>query len=295
MSLDISQLSAWNDVDNSLTVKAITSNKFTSIPGMHLVPDVKGSVEVPFLTSTPIFTSIKCSTTSTGTTTLGNRTVQTGYCNLREEICAGEIQGSVLSKYMKNLNDLPFEDQIAQETALQIEKFVEDQCINGLTTGYKGVTVPGLLQLLNSASASTINVTASALTNTTAIQILDTYLANQLAVMTEMKELVCLVDVAGYRALNVQLRNLDYVNFKTEANTEMVVSLPGYANVTVRAIPSFPSSKCIITYPENLIFAYNMNGGLIMEYDKKDKVYWKDADFRLGVQVHFPDHVIYAK
>lgn len=291
MALDLSSLSAWSDTDSTLSLKAITKNRFTSIPGIHIIDNVMGDILAHSAYISPQFVGTTCNSTNSGTTSFLTRNVTTCLAAGYQTLCQDSFDSTSLSKFKNgSMNALPFEDQIALMYQAAWEEFVEDQAINGTTSGYKNIGCSGVLAVLAANTASTVNVTGTAITNSNAVAIFDAVLAVRPKACKD-REAVVVCSYAGFDALMINLRNNNWFD-KNKQTEEYVYKLDGYTNVTVRGIASMPTNRIWTTYPQNIIFAYNLNEGIKMAYSEKDDHYWMRSKHRQGVNFFSYDHVV---
>lgn len=298
MSFNASVLNDWKDVENSITQKAIVQNKIGSLPNLHIVPNVVGSVEVPFIYSSPSFSNSVCNSTTSGTTSLGTTAVATCFLSMHDELCEQDLQGKTFSKFLngKLSEELPFEEAIAEEAAAQIAAFTQKQWMQGHpSVAVDNVLCTGLYYVLSAGTASTVNVTATAITKANAVTVLDTYLSNIPDGARDMEYIAVLLTPAAFQAIKLGYRDANLSAYSQQDDNNMVFKVPGYNNIYVHGIAGASGNQVVITYSENLIYAYNINSPLELYYDKSKRKYAKHADFRIGANVHFLDHVVFVK
>lgn len=298
MAFNASVLKDWNDIDNSLTIKAIVKNRLSNIKGLRQISDVKGSIEVPFLYSAPSFTNITCNTTTSGQTSLGTTTVSTVFISYHEELCSADLQGKTFSKDLTDLSEsMPFESELAEEAAMQVQKMVEKQWLQGHpSVAVDGLLCTGLYYLLDSNTASTVNVTYTAATAANGVSVMDAYLANIPDAAREMPAITVGLKPADFQAFKIAFRNANLVQYTEQDADADTFKVPGYDNIWLVKLPGNAGvNKAFITYGENLIEPYNINSGIELYYDKSKRKFVRHADLRLGAGVHFPDHVVYIK
>ena len=296
-TLNPSVLSDWKDVDGEIIQRAVVGNRLSNIRGLRQVPNVVGSVELPFIYSNPSFTNIVCNTTTSGTTSLGTTSVSTCFVSVHEELCEQDLQGKTFSKFLngKLSETLPFEEAIAAEFEDQISAFVEKQWFQGHpSVAVDGVLCNGLYYLLDSNSASTLNATYTALTASNAIGCIDYLLSLVPDAARTMPALNILLKPADWQALKIANRNADYFQQENQDSNPNEFKVPGYNNVYAQAYDG-ATSKIVISYGETLIQPYNLNSSIELYYDKSKRKYTKHADFRIGAGCHFFSHVVYAK
>lgn len=298
MGFNTSVLKDWNDIDNSLTIKAVVKNRLANIKGLRQIDGVKGSVEVPFLYSAPSWTNISCNTTTSGQTSLGTTTVSTCFISYHEELCEADLQGKTFSKDITALSgDMPFENELAEEAALQLQKMVEKQWLQGHpSVAVDGLLCTGLFYLLDSNTASTVNVTYTAATAANGVAITDAYFANVPDAAREFSVLSLGVKPADFQAIKNAFRNANLVQYSEQDANADTFKVPGYDNYFIVKLPGIAGvNKAFLTYGENLIEPNNINSGIELYWDKSKRKFVKHAEIRLGSGVHFYDHVVYIK
>lgn len=292
MAFSLTNLSSWSDVEGTLTIKALVSNRLATIPGIHTIPNVQGSILVPYISSTPVFKGASCGWTSTGTTSLGNRTMTVCGIQLEEALCDKDLKTKALAKFMTGNPDMPFEDVIAEEKLKQIMKFSQDLAINGnVASGSGSLTLcDGLIYKLdNTYSASTDNVTLTAMTTSNAITIVDA-VVNALDDAAKEQEVVCvLLGITEFDKLRQNLRNNNWYHYSADLTNQYEMDYPGFSNVKVYGIPSFPSNRIVATFPENIIHAFNVDPSTSLEmwYSQDNKEYRIFAEWYESWDVHF--------
>lgn len=296
MSFSLSNLASWSDVEGQLTIKALLDNKLVGIPGLHVIPGVQGSIEVPYISTTPLFRGASCGGFTSGSTGLGSKNVQVCGVQMMEDLCDIELKTKVMAKFMTGNPDMPFEDTIAAEKLKQIAKFSEDLAINGNTSTTGNLSIcNGLVQKLvnTSYSASTAVVTATAYTASNAITVVDSIMAATSDVVKAQEKVVILTSLANFDKYIQALRNQNWFHYTTDRENPYVLTLPGYSNVELRGISTMSGSRTIVTFPQNIIYAFNVdpNNSLQMMFNPYERKYTVFAEWYQGWEIHFPDLV----
>lgn len=299
MAFDISNLSSWNDVEGTLTAKALVNNHLAGIPGIRMVNIPSGalSVEVPYVYSTPVVRGAACGWVSTGTTSLGNRTVTTYGFEMMESLCGKTLKSKVAAALMSGNGIEGFQQELVDEKVKQLQKISQDMGINGNTasgSGYLSIGNGLLYKLDNTYSASTINVTKSALTNaSTVVSYMDSILTNIPDEIRDMESIVALVSPAAFQTLLVGLRLANLVNYNTaNINNTYSFQMPGYTNVTIYSVPSMANNRCIVTYPQNIIHALGVETPLELWFSKDNQEYRIHAEIFEAYDIHFEGLVV---
>ena len=300
MSFSTTNLSSWNDVEGTMTAKAVIQNHLAAIPGIRTVNIPSGalSIEVPYLTSSPTVRASTCGWVSTGTTSLGNRTCTTYGFQMMESLCGKDLKAKVAAYFMKGNSIDGFADELAQEKLKQLAYISQDIAINGDTAGGTTWRTMGnglLYKLDRTYSASTVNITKSALTNSAnVISLVDAILtdSNFPTELTDMPELVMCMSVAGFRTLQVALRNANYFNYNTTGADSFSFRMPGYNNLTVYSVPGMATNRAFVTYPENIIHAVGVESPLEMWFSKDNQEYRIHADVYESWDFHFESLVV---
>lgn len=295
MAFSYSNLASWVDVEGTWTAKAVVSNRLASIPGIHEVPIPSGAltIEVPYLYSTPTYRASTCGWTTSGTTTLGSRTVLTAGWELVESLCGKPLKSKVAA-YIAAGKD-PVEGlttDLLAEKEKQMAKQSQYLAIQGNTnSGTQNLTFSnGLLYKLdNTYSASTLgNRTASALTS---VVRMDTFLSDMSDEMLEMEAIAVCISPANFQALKLDIRQQKYFLHDIE-DSATSFSYPGYSNVTIYSIPDMPSTRAFATYPQNIIHAVGVETPLEMHYSKDNLEYRIHAEVYEGWDFHFESLVV---
>lgn len=298
LSFETANLSSWNDVDGVLTAKALVNNHLAGIPGIRTVNIPSGalSIEVPYVYSTPVFRSAACGWTSTGTTSLGNRTVTTYGYELMESLCGKSLKSKVMAALMSGNGIEGFQQELIDEKLKQMQKTSQDIAINGNTasgSGYLSIGNGLLYKLDNTYSASTVNVTKSALTNaSTVVGLVDAILSNIPDEVRDMENIVMLIAPASFATLQIGLRNANYYNYNTTGADSYSFQMPGYSNVTVYSIPSMATNRAIVTYPQNIIHALGVETPLELWFSKDNQEYRIHGEAFEAYDIHFEGLVV---
>lgn len=300
LSFDVTNLPSWNDVEGTLTAKALVQNHLAGIPGIRTVNIPSGalSIEVPYVYSTPVFRTAACGWTSTGQTSLGSRTCLTYGYELMESLCGKSLKSKAIASMMNGNGIEGFQQELIDEKLKQIQKTSQDIAINGNTasgSGYLNIGNGLLYKLDNTYSASTVNVTKSALTNSsTVISYVDAILSNIPDEIRDMDSIVMLISPTAFQTLQVALRNTNpvYYNYNTTVANTYSFAMPGYSNVTVYSVPSMANNRAIVTYPQNIIHALGVETPLELWFSKDNQEYRIHAEVYEAYDVHFEGLVV---
>ena len=244
-----------------------------------------------------------CGFSPSGTTEYTQREIETGIIKEELEWCFKVLWGKYLENQYRVQADpqaMPFEEEITGELVAKINKKLEKAVWQGDKSSADANLnkFDGLLTILESESASTVNVTGTT-TADTAYEIIQAVIMQAPEELLD-KDMVVLVSPEVYREFAMALvdKNLYHYDPQNGAVTDAGFLFPG-TNIRVEKVLGLAGSKKVIgTYWKNLFYGADLLGEeerFRLWYDEEDEMFRFRALWNSGVQVAFPDEVVIAE
>ena len=244
-----------------------------------------------------------CGFNPSGTTEYTQREIETGIIKEELEWCFKVLWGKYLENQYRVQADpqaMPFEQEITDDLVSKINKKLEKAVWQGDKTSADANLnkFDGLLTILASESASTVDASSAVTTSST---VYDVVKAVIMAMPEELldKDAVVMLAPELYRDFAMELveKNLYHYDPQNGAVTDAGFLFPG-TNIRVEKVLGLAGSKKVIgTYWKNLFYGADMLGEeerFRLWYDEKDEMFRFRALWNSGVQVAFPDEVVIA-
>lgn len=286
-------------------------------------PTVKYAESINLLANTLYMQSGICGWNASGTTTLTQRNITVSPTMVNQNFCLyGEnsLEQYWTGQFMKpgsgaNGGTLPFEEVFTKYLADQIEQYNEILIWRGNYSGYSsdsGATavlsasasagVLGFLNIIDAASASTVNITYSGCPTTANVgNIVDAIVAALPTNILAQENIVIFTSPAIVQQYKLWIRNQNAYNyFVQDAGTvnTLTQKVPGFGNVTVIGTVGLAGTcRMIASYASNFYIGTDLmdelNGSMFnlfyaMEAQELRFVYRG----KVGTQVAFPEYVV---
>ena len=244
-----------------------------------------------------------CGFSPSGTTEYTQREIETGIIKEELEWCFKVLWGKYLENQYRVQADpqaMPFEEEITGELVAKINKKLEKAVWQGDKSSADANLnkFDGLLTILESESASTVNVTGTT-SSSTAYDVIKAVIMQAPEELLD-KDMVVLVSPEVYREFAMALvdKNLYHYDPQNGAVTDAGFLFPG-TNIRVEKVLGLTGSKKVIgTYWKNLFYGADLLGEeerFRLWYDEEDEMFRFRALWNSGVQVAFPDEVVIAE
>ena len=243
-----------------------------------------------------------CGFSPSGTTEYTQREIETGVIKEELEWCFKVLWGKYLENQYRVQADpqaMPFQEEITNDLVAKINKKLEKAVWQGDKSSADANLnkFDGLLTILESESASTVNVTGTT-SSSTAYDVIKAVIMQAPEELLD-KDMVVLVSPEVYREFAMALvdKNLYHYDPQNGAVTDAGFLFPG-TNIRVEKVLGLAGSKKVIgTYWKNLFYGADMLGEeerFRLWYDEEDEMFRFRALWNSGVQVAFPDEVVIA-
>ncbi len=308
MAIDVSALNIFKDeISYGLAKKAVL--EADDIKYFDVRTDVNGNLQLNTINSTMLGTNTNCSFTDTGSTVFAGNVLETCDVNFHQDLCAKEANKYWMGKFVaaEQLGESfgSLEEVIMDEKMGVVSHELAKIRWQGSASSPSYVPVSGnlllcdgLLQKAAELSASTVNVTKSAITAANAITVIDTYCESIPSAIESHADLRLFLSPSDFRAYMVALRNSDFRNFDTNSEGVSEILHPGQIAIKVTKINGLEgvaSGTGLITIKDNMVF------GTLVAPESLDASLWYSRDerqvkyafeSRAGVQYVHAEHVV---
>lgn len=209
--------------------------------------------------------------------------IQKGYC---PEKLASTIMGLRLQPGSYNeetgaeeafLNDLIAKAAVATERKVWQGESPTD-CVDGLNAQ------------LDAASATTVNVTYTAMTPTNALTVVDGYVT-ALPDALQFSPTVLFLNRGDFQALLLGLRDANFFHYSVEGQTDSPSSVMIPATNTIAVSSECGTGRALLTYGKNIAYGTDLledTNNADMWYSKDNKQLRMSMQFRAGAKIFFP-------
>ena len=313
MALDLSGLANYvKENELQLTYAAIFSAKTASLIEAkgNVQVGIKSAETINVMTTDAIFQAGgTCGFNSSGTTTITQRTLTVGKIKIQESICPKTFEAKYTQKALREGSTYDYMAYAAEYSAQKVERIGA-----ALETAiWQGDTASGNAQLNKFMGIGTIidalgfggagdpiagNTGAlTTLTSANVIAAVDGVFAALPAALLDKQDVVIFCGNDTFREYVIALRNENLYHYPVDAvNMELIV--PGTAIRLIGVNGLNGTDKMFGLSMANLYLGTD----LLNEQDRFELFYAKEADemrfvveFKMGVQVAFPDEVVYFK
>lgn len=301
MSINVSALNIYNDeLSYGLARKAML--EADDVKYFTLWPKVNGNLQLNTVSSTLFGTNDECGHSDTGTTVFAGNVLETLPITFAQDLCAKKAGRYWMGKYDaavalgESFGSLE-EVIMSEKQAVAEYELAKIRWQGNVTTGSGNLGLAdGLLKVAQDLSATTVNVTKSAMTASNAITIVDAYAANVPAAIKAVEHRLFL-SPADFDIYLVALRNANYFHFSPETTLSEIKHV-GSRNLIVTSVNGLngvASGTGIITTKDNMNLgtlddAEAMNANLWYSKDE-NQVKYRNA-VTMGVMYTFAEHVV---
>lgn len=313
MALDLSGLANYvKENELQLTSAAIFSAKTASLIEAqgNVQVGIKSAETINVMTTDAIFQAGgTCGFNSSGTTTITQRTLTVGKIKIQESICPKVFEAKYTQKALREGSSYDYMAYGAEYSAQKVERIGA-----ALETAiWQGDTASGNAQLNKFMGIGTIidalgfggagdpiagnTGSLTTLTSANVIAAVDGVFAALPAALLDKSDVVIFCGNDTFREYVIALRNQNLFHYPVDAaNMELVV--PG-TNVKLIGVNGLNGTDKMFGLSMSNLY---LGTDLLNEQDRFELFYAKEADemrfvveFKMGVQVAFPDEVVYFK
>lgn len=313
MALDLSGLSNYvKENELQLTSAAIFSAKTASLIEAqgNVQVGIKSAETINVMTTDAVFQAGgTCGFNSSGTTTITQRTLTVGKIKIQESICPKTFEAKYTQKALREGSSYDYMAYGAEYSAQKVERIGA-----ALETAiWQGDTASGNAQLNKFMGIGTIidalgfggagdpiagnTGSLTTLTSANVIAAVDGVFAALPAALLDKSDVVIFCGNDTFREYVIALRNQNLFHYPVDAaNMELVV--PG-TNVKLIGVNGLNGTDKMFGLSMSNLY---LGTDLLNEQDRFELFYARESDeirfvveFKMGVQVAFPDEVVYFK
>ena len=313
MALDLSALTNYvKENELQLTSAAIFSAKTASLIEAkgNVQVGIKSAETINIMTTDAVFQSGgSCGFNSSGTTTITQRTLTVGKIKVQESICPKTFEAKYTQKALREGSSYDYMAYASEYSAQKVQRIgaaLETAIWQG-DTGSGNANLNkfnGLVKIIDDlgfgGAGDPIDGNAADLTTLTSSNVIaavDAVFAALPAALLDKDDVVIFAGNDTFREYVLALRNANLFHYPVDAaNMELII--PGTAVKLIGVNGLNGTDKMFGVSMSNLYLGTDM----LNEQDRFELFYAKEADemrfvveFKLGVQVAFPDEVVYWK
>jgi hypothetical protein len=272
-----------------------------SLKSMHIQTGIKGTAALNYLDVTaPFQDGSECGFNPSGADEFTQRDIKTGQVKIEKEWCFKKLIGKWTEYQFRigansEAENIPFEqdfmDGVMEAVADQVENKVWNASLND------GDQFDGLLTILASESASTVNVTLES--GVSAYDAVKEVILAIPEIVIKKGDARVFVSPELYRQLGLELmeKNLFHYNYENGVATDDIVLFPG-TNIKVQKVNGLAGTEKIVAGRwDNLYAGMDLENGMEqvrLWFDDRAETFCLRIYFNLGTQVAFPDEVVVA-
>jgi hypothetical protein len=313
MALDLSALTNYvKENELQLTSAAIFSAKTASLIEAlgNVQVGIKSSETINIMTTDAVFQAGgTCGFNSSGTTTITQRLITVGKIKVQESICPKAFEAKYTQKALREGSTYDYMAYAAEYSAQKIERIgaaletaiwqgdtasgnAQLNKFNGFATIINALGFGGAGDPINGNSAN-----QTTLTTANVIAAVDAVFAALPAELLDKSDVVIFAGNDTFREYVLALRNANLFHYPVDAaNMELII--PG-TNVKLIGVNGLNGTDYLVGLSMSNMY---LGTDLLGEEEKFDLFYAKEADemrivveFKMGVQVAFPDQVVFWK
>lgn len=313
MALDLSALTNYvKENELQLTSAAIFSAKTASLIEAkgNVQVGIKSAETINIMTTDAVFQAGgTCGFNSSGTTTITQRTLTVGKIKVQESICPKTFEAKYTQKALREGSSYDYMAYASEYSAQKVQRIgaaLETAIWQGDTSSQTANLnkFDGIVKIIDSlgfgGAGDPIDGNAADLTTLTTSNVIaavDAVFAALPAALLDKDDVVIFCGNDTFREYVLALRNANLFHYPVDAaNMELII--PGTAVKLIGVNGLNGTDKMFGLSMSNLYLGTDM----LNEQDRFELFYAKEADemrfvveFKLGVQVAFPDEVVYWK
>lgn len=313
MALDLSALTNYvKENELQLTSAAIFSAKTASLIEAkgNVQVGIKSAETINIMTTDAVFQAGgTCGFNSSGTTTITQRTLTVGKIKIQESICPKTFEAKYTQKALREGSSYDYMAYATEYSAQKVQRIgaaLETAIWQGDTSSQTANLnkFDGIVKIIDAlgfgGAGDPIDGNAADLTTLTTSNVIaavDSVFAALPAALLDKDDVVIFCGNDTFREYVLALRNANLFHYPVDAaNMELII--PGTAVKLIGVNGLNGTDKMFGLSMSNLYLGTDM----LNEQDRFELFYAKEADemrfvveFKLGVQVAFPDEVVYWK
>lgn len=296
-------LTTYTDqISGELIKKTLLAGNTMSKSGISKNPGIKSAKNLNILTSTIVGADgTACGFTDAGETAYTVVPLAVDSVKVEKSFCLSTLETKYLQVGMAAGSygeDIPFEDVLTAEQSDLVGRLIDSQVwLGNKATGSGNLAlVDGFLAKIDAASASTVNVSSTGFTSSTAIAKVDEYAELIPSEMRSAGNIALYMSFAEFSKYTVALREKNYFHITPEFDTTNGVKHPGIDNLMVIPVMGLAGSTRKVIAADG-----NLNVGFDLESDTAEFQRWYSLDnqalryrirYTLGTAVAFPTQLV---
>ena len=313
MALDLAGLTNYIEQNElQLTSAAIFSAKTASLIEAqgNVQVGIKSAETINVMTTDAVFQAGgSCGFSSSGTTSITQRTLTVGKIKVQESICPKTFEAKYTQKALREGSTYDYMAYAAEYSAQKVERIgaaLETAIWQGDTASGSAnlARFDGLIKIIDSlgfgGAGDPINGNSAGLTTLTSANVIaavDAIFVALPAALLDKQDVVIFAGNDTFREYVLALRSANLFHYPVDAaNMELVI--PG-TNVKLIGVNGLNGTDKMFGVSMSNLY---LGTDLLNEQDRFELFYAKEADemrfvveFKMGVQVAFPDEVVYWK
>lgn len=249
-----------------------------------------------------------CGWNASGTTTFTQRTVTVGKIKVQEALCPKALEAKYLQKALptgSQYDSIPFEQDYSERKAKTIASQLETAIWTGDTASANGNLnkFDGFVKLIGAASGvvdANVSgyISGAPLTSITAANVVALFDGVYKAIPAKVVAADDMVIVCGqdtFRTYTIALKNANMFNYAFDGKADSEFILPG-TSIKVVALQGLNGTNDVYAMRLSNLF---LGTDLLNEEEKFEIFFAKEADevrfaaeFKMGVNVAFPDEIV---
>ena len=249
-----------------------------------------------------------CGWNASGTTSFTQRTVTVGKIKVQEALCPKALEAKYLQKALptgSQYDSIPFEQDYSDRKAKTIASQLETALWQGDTTSANGNLnkFDGFIKLIGAASGVVdANVSGyisgaplSSITAANVVSLFDGVYKAIPAKVVAAEDMVIVCGMDTFRTYTIALKNDNMFNYAFDGKADAEFTLPG-TSIKVVALQGLNGTNDVYAMRLSNLF---LGTDLLNEEEKFEIFFAKEADevrfaaeFKMGVNVAFPDEIV---
>jgi hypothetical protein len=312
MSFSISTLSNYTkENEASLVTSSVLGAKTATLikSAGNVMVGVKSAETINIMDTDAFFQAGgTCGWNASGTTSFTQRTVTVGKIKVQEALCPKALEAKYLQKALptgSQYDSIPFEQDYSDRKAKTIASQLETALWQGDTASANGNLnkFDGFIKLIGAASGVVdANVSGyisgaplSSITSANVISLFDGVYKAIPAKVVSAEDMVIVCGSDTFRTYTIALKNANMFNYAFDGKADSEFVLPG-TSIKVVSLQGLNGTNDVYAMRLSNLF---LGTDLLNEEEKFEIFFAKEADevrfaaeFKMGVNVAFPDEIV---
>lgn len=311
MSFSLGSLTAYTEQNEAeLVTSSVLGAKTAALikSAGNVMVGVKSAQTINIMDTDAFFqTGGTCGWNASGTTSFTQRTVTVGKIKVQEALCPKSLEAYYLQKALPTgsvYDSIPFEQDYTGKKAKTIAAQLETGIWQGDSASANGNLnkFDGLVKLIGAASGVVaanatpyVSATVTSITAANVISVFDGIYSAIPAKVVAYDDMTIFCGMDVFRTYTIALKNANMFNYAFDGKSDSEFTLPG-TPVKVVAVQGLNSTAKLYAVRLSNLF---LGTDLLNEEEKFEIFFAKEADevrfaaeFKMGVNIAFPDEVV---